>query len=127
MNAALHLIIATFDRQPCAEEALETLRKSRELELIGVQAAVAMRKEEGGQTHLKDVGLTPGQGALMGAVLGTTVGVLSGGTAVALGALGSLLGAYVGKRKRDGRYSTGRAGRLAEALVPDGIRSNYLR
>ena len=35
----LHLIVAAFDEEAGAEEALKTLKESREEELVGIQAA----------------------------------------------------------------------------------------
>jgi hypothetical protein len=98
--AFLHLIVAAFDGETAAEEALKTLKESREEKLVGIQAAITMHKDEKEQIHFKDVGLSPGKGALGGVVLGAAVGILTGGTGLALGAVGALVGGLVGKRKR---------------------------
>ncbi len=117
-EAAMHLIVAAFGEEASAEEALKTLKESRDEKLVGIQAAVALRKDEKGQIHFRDVGLTPGRGAVGGVVLGAVVGVLTGGTGLALGALGALVGSLVGKKKRDSRFSTGRINQLAASLAP---------
>jgi uncharacterized membrane protein len=118
-KAPLHLIAAAFDDPSRAEEALKTLQESRDEKLIGVQAAVALHKDETGQIHFKDVGLTPAKGAAGGVVLGAVVGILTGGTGLALGALGALVGGLVGRKKRDSRFSADRVNQLAASLAPN--------
>jgi uncharacterized membrane protein len=114
----LHLIIAAFETEDGAEEALKNLKESRDEELIGIQAAVALHKDQEGQIHFRDVGLTPAKGAVGGVVLGAVVGILTGGTGIALGALGALIGGLVGRKKRDSRFPAERVSQLAAALVP---------
>ena len=115
---ATHLIIAAFDGEHDAENALKTLKESREKDLVGVQAAVAMRKDDKGQIHFKDVGMTPAKGVAGGAVLGIVIGVLTGGAGLALGAIGALIGGIVGRKKRDSSTSTDQINQVASALGP---------
>jgi uncharacterized membrane protein len=117
-EAHLHLIIAAFDIETGAEEALKSLKGSQDEEMIGIQAAVALHKDEAGQIHFKDVGLTPAKGVVGGVVLGAAVGILTGGTGLALGALGALVGGLVGKKKRDSRFSADRINQVAASLAP---------
>ena len=117
-EAYLHLNIAAFDGETGAEEALKSLKGSQDEELMGVQAAVALHKDERSQIHFQDVGLTPAKGAVSGVVLGAVVGILTGGTGIALGALGALVGGLVGRKKRDGRFPAERVNQLAAALAP---------
>ena len=117
-NVPMHLIVAAFDGPSRAEEALKTLKESQDEKLIGVQAAVALRKDEAGQILFKDVGLSPGKGALGGVVLGAAVGILTGGTGLALGAVGALVGGIAGKRKQESGFPTQRLNQVAAALAP---------
>ena len=117
-GTSLHLIVAAFEGEAGAEDALKTLQASRDEKLIGIQAAVAMHKEEKGEIRFKDVGLTPGKGALGGVALGAVVGVLTGGTGLALGALGAMIGGLVGKKKQDSRFPTDRLNQIATSLAP---------
>lgn len=117
-EATLHLIVAAFDQADRAEEALKTLKESRDEKLVGIQAAVALHKDREGQIHFKDVGLTPARGAVGGVVLGAVVGVLTGGTGLALGALGALVGGLVGRKKRESRFPTDRINQIAASLPP---------
>ena len=117
-GTALHLIIAAFDRETGAEAALKSLKESRDEKLVGIQAAVALGKDEQGQIQFKDLGLTPAKGALGGVVLGAVVGVLTGGTGLALGAIGALVGGLVGRKKQDSRFPTDRLNQIAATLEP---------
>ena len=117
-EAHLHLIIATFDGEASAEEALKALKASREEKLVGVQAAVALHKDDTGQIHFRDVGLTPAKGAVAGVALGAVVGILTGGTGLALGAVGALVGGIAGKRKQESDLPAGRLNQVAGALAP---------
>ena len=67
---SLQLLVAAFDGETAAEEALKTLKEAQDEKLVGIQAAVAMRKDDEGQIHFKDVGLTPAKGAVGGIALG---------------------------------------------------------
>jgi uncharacterized membrane protein len=117
-EGSLHLIIAAFGDENGAEEALKSLKESQDEELIGVQAAVALHKDQEDQMHFHDVGLTPAKGAVGGVVLGAVVGILTGGTGLALGALGALVGGLVGRKKRDSRFPAERINQVAAALAP---------
>ena len=117
-EASLHFIIAVFDKEAGAEEALKALKASREGKLVGVQAAVAMHKDEGAQIHFKDVGLSPAKGAVAGVALGAVIGILTGGTGLALGAVGALVGGIAGKRKQKGGLPAERLTQLAATLAP---------
>jgi uncharacterized membrane protein len=117
-ESSMHLMIAVFDDEAGAEQALRMLKESRDEKLVGIQAAVALHKDKEGHLHFKDVGLTPAKGAVGGVVLGAVVGVLTGGTGLALGALGALVGGLAGKKKRDSRFSADRINQVAAALAP---------
>jgi uncharacterized membrane protein len=117
-ESSVQLLVAAFDQEAGAEEALKTLKESKDEALVGIQAAVVMRKDQEGQIDFKDVGLTPARGALAGVLLGAVVGVLTGGTGLALGALGALVGGLVGRKKRDSRFPADRINKLAAALAP---------
>ena len=117
-KAARHLIVAVFGTQTGAEAARKALRASRDEKLIGISASTAVQKDEKGQIHFKDTGMSAGKGAVEGSILGAAVGVLTGGTALALGAAGALVGGLVGKRKKEGSVEEQRLNQLTASLVP---------
>ena len=113
-----HLIVAVFGTQTGAEAARKALRASRDQELIGICASIAVQKDAKGQIHFKDTGMSAGKGAVEGSILGAAVGVLTGGTTLALGAAGALIGGLVGKRKQAGCVEEQRLNQLTASLVP---------
>jgi uncharacterized membrane protein len=115
---AIHVIIAVFDTQAGAEAGRTALKASRDEELIGIRASIAVHKDEAGQIHYKDTGLTASKGAVEGAVLGAVAGILTGGAAVALGATGAVVGSLIGKKKQGDGVADDRLNRLAAALAP---------
>lgn len=117
-EAPIELIVAAFNDEEGADAALKELKEAKKEKLIGIQAAVALRKDEKGKLHTKDAGLTPGKGAAAGGILGAVVGILTGGVGLVMGAAGALVGGLVGKKKRDERFNPQRIEQLAEALKP---------
>ena len=116
---AVQFLIAFFEDEAGAEETLESLKAENEEELKGVQAAVAMRKDDDSQIHYKDVGMTPGKGAVAGIVMGAVVGIATGGAGLVLGAVGGLLGGVAGKRKREAHVSAEKVNQVV-ASIPAG-------
>jgi len=114
----VHLIVAGFADEQGAEDTLRELGKDAKAGAAGIRAAVAMRKDADGNLNFRDVGMTPGKGAVAGVVLGAVVGVLSGGVGLALGAAGALVGGLVGKRSQDSKLPTDRINQVAASLAP---------
>ncbi len=115
---SVQLVYTVFNYEQCAEEILKTLKAEQKEKLSGVQAAVAMRKDAQGKISYHDLGMTPGKGALEGVILGAIVGIVTGGTGIALGALGALVGSLMGKRKREDRISAERVNQVVASLPP---------
>lgn len=115
----IRLIVASFGTQAGAEAARKALKVSRDEKLIGIRGSVAVQKDSKGQIHFKDTGMTPRKGAAEGAVLGVVAGILTGGTAIALGAAGAIVGGLVGKKKQGSGLVDQRLGQLAGSLAPE--------
>ncbi len=116
-DVPLQLIVAAFDNEPDAENALKQLKADKKT--LGIQGAVAMVKDAtGNKISYKDVGLTPAKGILGGAVLGVTLGILSGGAGLVLGAAGAAIGNVAGRKKQDSLYSSGQINHISTALQP---------
>jgi uncharacterized membrane protein len=77
----LQLLISIFKDEKGAEKAIETLKAAHKDAESGIQAAVAVIKDQNSAIHYKDVGLTPAKGALGGVILGATLGTLQVGLA----------------------------------------------
>jgi uncharacterized membrane protein len=115
---SVHVVIAVFDTEAGAEAARKALKASRDEDLIGIRASIAVHKDEAGQIHYQDTGLTAGKGAVEGAVLGAVTGILTGGAGLALGAAGALAGGLIGKKKQGDSVADERLNRLAASLAP---------
>lgn len=102
-DESVQLIVALFAEEDEVEAALKHLQQQKTAVIHG---AVGITKDENGRIQHKDVGMTPGKGAKAGLVLGATLGVLTGGAALALGALGGVVGTIWGKKRGDKQVPT---------------------
>ena len=118
-DAPVQLLIAAFNTPTAAEDVLEQLKAAKKEKLIGIQAARVLVKDEKGKIHTKDVGLTPGKGAVAGGVIGAVLGIVTGGVGLAVGAAGALVGGLIGKSKKEGRFDSYRIEQIADALTPN--------
>jgi len=117
-EAQLQLLIALFPGEQDAETAIKALKSTLKEKTSGIQAAVAIRKDQNNEIHYKDVGLTPAKGAMGGVILGATLGILSGGVGIALGAAGALVGGLIGQKKRQGKFASVRMHEIVASLAP---------
>lgn len=117
-EAPIQLIVAAFNDEQAADEALKELKAAKKEHLIGIQAAAVVRRDEKNKLHVKEVGeLTPRKGALGGAALGAAIGILTGGIGLVLGAAGALAGFVVGKVTDQG-FDNARLKQIGESLKP---------
>jgi uncharacterized membrane protein len=115
-DPTVQVVLAVFNEEDSAETVLKQLKKG---EAPKLQAAVAMAKDaSGNKFHYKEVGLTPGKGALGGVILGATLGIATGGAGLVLGAAGALLGSLVGRKKQESRLPAERINQVVSSLPP---------
>jgi YegS/Rv2252/BmrU family lipid kinase len=113
---SIHLTIATFNEINGAQNALTQIRKGHAI--VGVKAAVMVQKDHANILSVKDIGLTPKKGAFGGVVLGSVVGLLTGGAGLALGVLGGLLGALSIRKTQKSHLVPELKSQLQELIVP---------
>ena len=94
---SIYLVLAVFNGIDNAETALTQLKKRDR----DIKSAVVMQKDAEEQVQFKDVGLTPGKGAVSGIVLGGVVG-----------------GRCTHRRYGSGSGSPGRSGGKWEVIPP---------
>lgn len=115
----VELIVAAFQDEEGAEEALQELKEAKREHLIGIQDAAVIRRDAKNKVHIKDVrDVGGGKGAVAGAVIGTAIALLSGPAGIVLGgAVGALVGGLTAKAVDTG-LPNNRLKELSEALKP---------
>ena len=104
-KSSLQLLIAVFEDEQGAEQAIKSLQPMDKEKQGAIQAAVAIVKDRHEGIRYKDVGLTPAKGALGGVILGVVLGVATGGAGIALGTLGALVCGLLGGKRRGEQFS----------------------
>lgn len=104
-NSDHQLILAVFNGTDGAQTAVKQIPKWGKHTV----EAIVLQKDADGKSTFHDVGRTPKKGTIGGIILGGALGVLTGGTGLALGILGGALGHHHSKKK------------LTTEKVPDGL------
>ena len=94
-NNKHQLVLAVFEGTDSAETTIKQLPK-RDKNAV---TAVVIQKDADGILTFHDVGRTPTKNTVGGFILGGVVGLLTGGTGLALGALGAVIGHHRGQKK----------------------------
>jgi len=117
-DVPVQLIVAAFQNEGDAKEALKALKQAKKEGLIKIDSAAVLRKDEKGKIHIKEThDMGGGKGAVLGGVSGAAVGLIAGAALVAPLAVGALIGGLVAKL-RDSGFSDERLGTLGESLQP---------
>jgi YegS/Rv2252/BmrU family lipid kinase len=111
----IHLILAVFNDYDQAERIINQLPK-RDPKVV---SAVVLQKDDHGNVTFTDVGRTPLRGTMNGIILGSVVGLLTGGTALALGALGGVVGKVSSQRKSTAAVIPTQLQQVAGSLGPN--------
>lgn len=109
------LVLAVFNGKDTAEIVMQKLPK-RDRHVV---SAVVVTKDANEQASFRDVGRTPRRGTAEGVILGGVVGLLTGGTGLALGALGGVIGHHSGKKQQSIKEMPDQLGKIAGSLGPD--------
>jgi len=88
------VMIATYEQEDSADEALKDLLTANKAGTIEIQDAAVIRKDKNGKLHIKETAdPSLGAGAGIGALIGGVVGLLGGPAGVViLGAAGAAVG-----------------------------------
>ena len=117
-DVPVQLVVAAFQDEKAADEALKELKTLKREKLIRIENAAVIRKDEKGKLHIRetaDVG--GGKGAVMGGVAGAAIGLIAGPLLVVPAAVGALVGGLTAKLKDSG-FSDERLETLGEGLTP---------
>ena len=117
-EAPVELIVAAFQNEDGAKQALKELKAAKKEHLIKIDNAAVIRKDEKGKIHIKETkDMGGGKGAAIGGVVGAAIGVLTGGVGLAVVGAGALVGGLAAKL-RDGGFKDDRLKKVGEGLTP---------
>lgn len=116
-HTPVELIVAAFNEESAADEALKQLKQAKHEGLIAIDNAAVIRRDEKNKLHIKEVhDMGGGKGAAIGGTLGLAIGLLAGPVGLAVGA-GALIGGFAAKH-RDSGFSDKRLREIGDALKP---------
>jgi uncharacterized membrane protein len=117
-DVPVQLIVAAFQEEKAAKEALATLKEAKKAGLIKIENAAVLRKDAKGKLHIKETqDMGGGKGATIGGVAGAAIGLIAGPALVVPAAVGALVGGLTAKL-RDTGFSNQRLETLGEGLQP---------
>lgn len=113
----VQLVIAAFQDEKGADEALKDLKQAKWAGVIGIQDAAVLRRDEKDKLHVKETGdWGGGKGAVVGGLLGGAIGLLAGPVGL-IGVAGAVVGGLAAKL-RDSGFSNERLDTIGGALKP---------
>src|SRR5215469_9181643 len=116
-DVPVQVIVAAFNDEHGAENALRELKEAKKEKLIAIQDAAILRRDAGGKLHIKETAdIRGGRGAIIGGVVGAVAGLLAGPLVLATAA-GALIGGLAAKL-RDSGFPDERLKMLGKALTP---------
>jgi uncharacterized membrane protein len=117
-DAPVEVIVAAFQDEKAAKNALDVLKKAAKEGLIKIENAAVLSKDQKGKLHIKETGDMGGsRGAAIGGVGGAAIGLIAGAALVVPVAVGALVGGLTAKL-RDSGFSDKRLESLGESLKP---------
>jgi uncharacterized membrane protein len=117
-DVPVQLIIAAFQDEKMAKQALNALKDAHREKLIKINNAAVLRKDDKGRLHIKETAdMGGGKGAALGGVAGAAIGVIAGPALLVPAAVGALVGGLSAKL-RDSGFSDARLKALGARLTP---------
>src|SRR5512135_1362195 len=94
----VQLIVAAFQDENGAEEALKALQEAKKARYIQIENAAVIRRDANDKLHIKDVrDMGGGKGAVIGGVVGGVIGVLFPPAVLASAGIGAIAGGLIAK------------------------------
>jgi uncharacterized membrane protein len=116
-QAPTEVILAAFNDEQGAEDALQQLKDAQKLDLIDIENSAILRRDQQGQLHIKEAkDMGGGRGAVIGGVVGAVAGVLFGPLVLAA-AGGAAIGGLAAKL-RDSGFNDQRLKQVGQNLQP---------
>lgn len=98
-DVPIQLIVAAFQDEDAADQALKDLKAAQKQKLIDIQDAAVIRRDENNKLHIKETADPGGgKGAAAGGAIGAVIGLIGGPAGVVVGAAaGALVGGVTAK------------------------------
>ena len=117
-SVPVQLIVAAFQTENGAEQALNQLKAAKKEHLIKIQNAAVIRKDAQGKLHISETrDMKGGKGAAIGGVVGAGLGILTGGATLAIAGVSAAIGGLAAKL-RDSGFKDDRLKQLGASLRP---------
>jgi uncharacterized membrane protein len=117
-DVPVQVIIAAFQDDKAAKEALVALKEAKKAGLIKIENAAVLSKDEKGKLRIKETqDMGGGKGAAVGGVGGAVIGLIAGTALAVPAAVGALVGGLTAKL-RDTGFSNKRLETIGEGLKP---------
>jgi len=117
-DVPIQLIVAAFQDEKAAKEALKGLKQAQKEKLIKIENAAVLHKDEKGKLHIQETAdMGGGKGAALGGVAGAAIGLIAGPALLVPAAVGALIGGLTAKL-RDTGFSDVRLKAIGESLKP---------
>lgn len=117
-DVPVQVVVAAFQDERGASDALSMLKELKYERLIGIQDAVTLRKDEKGKLHIKEsADMGGGKGAAIGGVAGAAIGAIAGAALAGPALIGALVGGLSAKL-RDSGFNDDRLKTVGDGLTP---------
>lgn len=118
-DVPIDVLVAAFDTEKGAEEALHDLKDLKKEGLIGIRNAAVLWKDDKGKLSFKETAdMRGGKGAAVGGVIGGVVGLIFPPSILASAAVGAAVGGLSAKL-RDSGFPDERLRQVGEGLKPN--------
>lgn len=99
-DVPIQLVVAAFNEEKAADEALKELKRAKWAGVIGIKDAAVIRRDAQDKIHIKDVrDVGGGKGSVAGGLFGAAIALMTGGAGLILaGATGALVGGLAAKK-----------------------------
>ncbi len=89
-EAPIEAVIAVFDDENSADEALSRLKPAKWDGLIGIEDSAVLRRDDHNKLHIEETGdMGGGKGAAIGALADGVIGLINGPGAILVGGAGA--------------------------------------
>ncbi len=118
-DVPVEVVVAAFDSEKGAEDALHALKEIRKEGLIDIENAAVLWKDDKGKLRFKETAdMRGGRGAVVGGVVGGVVGLIFPPSMLATAAVGAAIGG-LSARLRDSGFPDERLRQVGEGLKPN--------